>query len=116
MIASASTSAPVSSRNSLATARARDSTATGTANDVTGSLCSELQSSKAPVQYLLVRLPRGVDHGPELQNAATGFGQRHSALDMQLAVEGVALVDGSGVVAGLPAQHRHDVGQQPRGL
>ena len=35
---------------------------------------------------------------------------------MQLAGEGVVLVHRTGVVAGLPAQHRHQIGQQPAGL
>ena len=35
---------------------------------------------------------------------------------MQLAGEGVVLVHRTGVVAELPAQHRHQIGQQPAGL
>ena len=80
---------------------------------------SELQRGEPPVEHLVVgiRGARGrVDQRAELEHAAAAVGQRNGAVDVQLAVERVALVHRTGVVAGLPAEHRDKVGQQPRRL
>ena len=66
----------------------------------------ELQGGESPVQHLPVGLADGVDQRSQRQHPAAPVGQRARRLDVQLAVERVALVHGPGVVAGLPAEHR----------
>ena len=78
---------------------------------------SELQCAESPVQHRAVRFTRfadGVDQRPQPQHPPVVG--RLGRLDVQLAVQGVTLVNGPGVIARLPAQHRHQIGQQPARL
>src|SRR3984957_17076065 len=88
-----------------------------TSTGVTSPQALELQRSETPVQdlaWLVLRVAERVDQRPQSQYpAAVG---RLGGFDVQLAVEGVALVHRRGVVAGLPAQHGRQVRQQLAGL
>src|SRR5277367_1896401 len=77
----------------------------------------ELQRSEMPIQdlaWLVLRVAERVDQRPQSKYpAAVG---RLGGFDVQLAVEGVALVHRRGVVAGLPTQYGRQVRQQLAGL